>query len=83
MDVPGAVERLRMIFPHQDGAGATRDDFGEKSQYRTERESRLSYAVEDDTLFGPMLKLYDLARRYWNGNHLRNRSHRITQTMPR
>ncbi len=61
MDVPGAVERLRMIFPHEDGELAARDDFGEKSQYRT--EPSLSYAVEDDTLFGPMLKLYDLARR--------------------
>ncbi len=61
MDVPGAVERLRMIFPHEDGEMTTRDDFGEKSQYRT--EPSLSYAVEDDTLFGPMLKLYDLARR--------------------
>ncbi len=61
MDVPGAVERLRMIFPHEDGEMAARDDFGEKSQYRT--EPSLSYAVEDDTLFGPMLKLYDLARR--------------------
>ena len=39
----------------------TRDDFGEKSQYRP--EPALSYAVEDDALFGPMLKLYDLARR--------------------
>jgi phosphoenolpyruvate carboxylase len=61
MDVLGAVERLRTIFPHQDSDMATRDDFGEKSQYRT--EASLSYAVEDDTLFGPMLKLYDLARR--------------------
>jgi len=61
MDVPGAVERLRVIFPHVDSEVGTRDDFGEKSQYRT--EPSLSYAVEDDTLFGPMLKLYDLARR--------------------
>ena len=61
MDVPGAVERLRMIFPHEDSELATRGDFGETSQYRT--EPSLSYAVEDDTLFGPMLKLFDLARR--------------------
>ncbi len=61
MDVPGAVERLRMIFPHEESQSGARDDFGEKSQYRT--EPSLSYAVEDDTLFGPMLKLYDLARR--------------------
>ena len=61
MDVPGAVERLRTIFPHEDSEVGTRDDFGEKSQYRT--EPSLSYAVEDDTLFGPMLKLFDLARR--------------------
>jgi phosphoenolpyruvate carboxylase len=61
MDVPSAVERLRMIFPRQDRGMDTRADFGEKSEYRT--EPSLSYAVEDDTLFGPMLKLYDLARR--------------------
>jgi phosphoenolpyruvate carboxylase len=61
MDVPGAVERLRLIFPHEEGDLASRDDFGEKAQYRT--EPSLSYAVEDDTLFGPMLKLFDLARR--------------------
>ncbi len=61
LDVPGAVELLRKIFPHEDSSAAARDDFGEASQYRT--EPALSYAVEDDTLFGPMLKLYDLARR--------------------
>ena len=61
LDVPSAVERLRQIFPHQDRAADRRDDFGEKSQYRP--EPSLSYAVEHDALFGPMLKLFDLARR--------------------
>ena len=59
--VPSAVERLRLIFPHEGGVGDTRDDFGEESFYRS--ESALSYAFEHDVLFGPMLKLYDLARR--------------------
>jgi len=35
-----------------------RNDFGEESLYRP--EPALSYAIEHDALFGPMLKLYDL-----------------------
>jgi phosphoenolpyruvate carboxylase len=61
LDVPSAVERLRRIFPHEDGAAHLHDDFGERSEYRP--ETSLSYAVEHDALFGPMLKLFDLARR--------------------
>jgi phosphoenolpyruvate carboxylase len=61
LDVPSAVERLRQIFPHQDGATNVRDDFGEQAQYRP--EPSLSYEVEHNTVFGPMLKLFDLARR--------------------
>jgi phosphoenolpyruvate carboxylase len=61
LDVLNAVERLRLIFPHEDGVANTRDDFGEESQYRP--EPRLSYALEHDALFSPMLKLFDLARR--------------------
>jgi phosphoenolpyruvate carboxylase len=61
LDVPSAVERLRRIFPHGDGAPDLHDDFGEKSEYRP--ETSLSYAIEHDALFGPMLKLFDLARR--------------------
>jgi len=61
LEVPNAVERLRMIFPHQERSQTARDDFGEKSEYRT--EPSLSYAVEDDSLFNPMLKLYEMARR--------------------
>ncbi len=61
LDVPSAVERLRLIFPHADSTGNGRDDFGEESQYQP--EPTLSYALEHDALFGPMLKLFDLARR--------------------
>jgi phosphoenolpyruvate carboxylase len=61
LDVPSAVERLRVIFPHEDGTQDRRDDFGETSQYRP--EPALSYAIEHDALFSPMLKLFDLARR--------------------
>jgi hypothetical protein len=61
LDVPSAVERLRLIFPHADSTGNGRDDFGEESQYQP--EPTLSYALEQDALFGPMLKLFDLARR--------------------
>jgi phosphoenolpyruvate carboxylase len=61
LDVPSAVERLRLIFPHDDGVVDTPDDFGEKSQYRP--EPALSYEIEHNTVFVPMLKLFDLARR--------------------
>ncbi len=46
LDVPSAVERLRLIFPHADGVADARDDFGEQSQYRP--EPALSYAIEHD-----------------------------------
>ncbi len=61
LDVTSAVERLRLIFPHDDGVAESHDDFGEEAQYRP--EPALSYAIEHDALFGPMLKLFDLARR--------------------
>jgi phosphoenolpyruvate carboxylase len=61
LDVTSAVERLRLIFPHDDGVVDSYDDFGEESQYRP--EPSLSYAIEHDALFAPMLKLFDLARR--------------------
>ena len=61
LDVPSAVERLRRIFPHEESAVWTPDDFGEKSHYRS--ETALSYEIEHDTVFDPMLKLYELARR--------------------
>jgi phosphoenolpyruvate carboxylase len=37
------------------------DDYGEKSEYRP--EPAFSYVIEHEALFGPMLKLFDLARR--------------------
>jgi phosphoenolpyruvate carboxylase len=61
LDVPSAVERLRRIFPHEERAASPPDDFGEKSQYRP--DSALSYEIEHHTVFDPMLKLFDLARR--------------------
>jgi phosphoenolpyruvate carboxylase len=61
LDVPSAVERLRRIFPHEERAASPLDDFGEKSQYRP--DSALSYEIEHHTVFDPMLKLFDLARR--------------------
>ena len=61
LDVPNAVARLRLIFPHDEGVADTPADFGEKSQYRP--EPALSYEIEHNSVFGPMLKLFDLARR--------------------
>ncbi len=54
-------QRLRLIFPHENGVAGRDDDFGEQLQYRP--EPALSYAIERDALFAPMLKLFDLARR--------------------
>src|SRR5579863_481932 len=61
LDVPRAIERLRLIFPREDGRADADGDFGEISQYQP--EPSLSYAVEHDALFAPMLRLFDLARR--------------------
>ncbi len=61
LDVPSAVERLRRIFPNEESLARTPDDFGEKSLYRP--DSALSYEIEHNTVFDPMLKLYELARR--------------------
>jgi phosphoenolpyruvate carboxylase len=61
LDIANSVQRLRQIFPHKDGVIEPRDDFGEPAQYRP--EPALSYAIENDALFGPMLKLFDLTRR--------------------
>jgi phosphoenolpyruvate carboxylase len=61
LDIANSVQRLRQIFPHKDGVAEPRDDFGEPAQYRP--EPALSYAIENDALFGPMLKLFDLTRR--------------------
>ena len=61
LDISSSVQRLRQIFPHKAGAMEPRDDFGERAQYRP--EPALSYAIENDALFGPMLKLFDLSRR--------------------
>ena len=61
LDVTRAIERLRLIFPHADGADDVHEDFGEESEYRP--EPGLSYAIEHEALFGPMLRLFDLARR--------------------
>ncbi len=61
LDVPAAVDRLRRIFPNDGGAFDTNDDYAEKADYRP--EPAFSYAIEHEALFGPMLKLFDLARR--------------------
>ncbi|HUA33646.1 MAG TPA: phosphoenolpyruvate carboxylase [Candidatus Binataceae bacterium] len=59
LEVSDAVERLSHIFPIQaeDPGG---DDFGETASYQP--EAALSYAVEHNTVFEPMTKLFELAR---------------------
>jgi phosphoenolpyruvate carboxylase len=44
MDVPSAVERLRLIFRYENEIADKHDDYGEISQYRI--EPALSYAIE-------------------------------------
>jgi phosphoenolpyruvate carboxylase len=61
LEVPSAIDRLRRIFPHEESPAAAPDDFGEQSHYRP--ESALSYEIEHNTVFDPMLRLFDLARR--------------------
>ena len=59
LEVPGAVEALSHIFPLQaeDPSG---EDFGESASYQP--EAAQSYAVEHNTVFEPMMRLYELAR---------------------
>ncbi|MGA2410718.1 MAG: phosphoenolpyruvate carboxylase [Candidatus Binataceae bacterium] len=61
LDVESSIARLRLIFPHEDGLAGGLGDFGERAGYRP--EPALSYAIEHDALFGPMLRLFNLARR--------------------
>jgi phosphoenolpyruvate carboxylase len=62
LDVERAVAQLTLIFPASETLAPTMGgDFGEPSGYRP--ESALSYALERDRLFDPLLRLYDLVRR--------------------
>jgi len=60
LDVKTTVDCLARIFPVQRAADREQEDFGEQSSYRP--EPKLSYAVEHDALFGPLLRLSELAR---------------------
>jgi phosphoenolpyruvate carboxylase len=60
LDVPPAVERLRRIFPSRTSTVHLRSNFGEPTDYRP--EAALSYANEHQSIFDPMLRLYELAR---------------------
>lgn len=60
LDVPAAVERLRMIFPAQ-AESAGNGDFGEAATYVGDESG--SYRQENETIFDPMTGLYELLRR--------------------
>ncbi len=57
LDVPGAIEILREIFPRDPGPGAARD-YGEPAG----PAAHLSYAAEHDRVFAPMERLFALTR---------------------
>lgn len=61
LDEAGAVEQLTSIFP-KEGAGMSEGaDFGEPATYRP--DPALSYAMEEQELFGPLLRLHELVVR--------------------
>ncbi|WP_207481523.1 phosphoenolpyruvate carboxylase [Arenibaculum pallidiluteum] len=60
LDVPGAVDELRSIFPAE-GMAAPTDDFGERATYVSEEGQ--NYRRENEQLFDPMLSLHELVRR--------------------
>jgi phosphoenolpyruvate carboxylase len=60
LDVPPAVERLRRIFPNRTSTIHRRSNFGEPADYRP--EAALSYANEQQSIFDPIMRLYELVR---------------------
>jgi len=59
LEVPNTIEQLSHIFPlHIEDPGS--EDFGETASYQP--EAALSYAVEHNTVFAPIVKLFELAR---------------------
>ena len=58
LEVPAVVERLSDIFPRSTDERPADGDFGERASYQPERA--LTYAYEEDTLFRPLLRLYEL-----------------------
>jgi phosphoenolpyruvate carboxylase len=60
LDIPAAVEQLRRIFPATPET-VVDADFGEPASYVS--DDTQSYQRENDQIFTPMLKLYDLIPR--------------------
>ncbi|HTJ64993.1 MAG TPA: hypothetical protein VL899_14410, partial [Alphaproteobacteria bacterium] len=60
LDIPSAVTQLRRIFPATPEA-APDTDFGEPATYVSDASQ--TYQRENDEIFTPMLKLYDLIPR--------------------
>lgn len=60
LDVEVVVERLRRIFPLEDGATAARPAFAAPATYRPDAGS--GYEAEHRTIFGPMLAHYEQCR---------------------
>ena len=68
LDIDGALEALRAIFPQDSRAGRP-EDFGEPATY--EADTGQSYAREHARVFRPMGRLYELVRRIGSGiNHI-------------
>ena len=60
LDVPAAIELLTRIFPIQETGLDHGGDYGEQSSYH--HETALSYAVEHQTVFQPIDRLYEIVR---------------------
>jgi phosphoenolpyruvate carboxylase len=56
LDIPATVRQLREIFPPRGDVVAAREDFGEETSYQP--DEALSYSVEHETLFQPLLELH-------------------------
>ncbi|MBV9750127.1 MAG: phosphoenolpyruvate carboxylase, partial [Acetobacteraceae bacterium] len=61
LDVPWALERLRELFPLQEGSGLQGADFGEPASYRPDVSH--THAGEHERLIRPLEALFDLAQR--------------------
>jgi phosphoenolpyruvate carboxylase len=61
LEIPETIEQLREIFPRRENDALADADFGEASTYRP--DATLSYVVEHEAVFRPLLELHGLIQR--------------------
>lgn len=64
LDIPAAISDLRRIFPTLT-SNLNSEDYGEPATYISDDSQ--SYAQENERIFDPMMKLYELIRRIGTG----------------